>query len=824
MAHPALLPALAILAGAFAGATWAPPASVLVVASVAGWVAAVASFVRPSHRSFLTATCLAFFAASCGIAAIDEHEARKPSLRELVDAGLVGDTPVTLEGHLREDAAPGEQGASLSVSVERLTVGGRIHQVSGGALLTVGGRLAAQRLQAWRRGRRVSVSATLREPGRSLDPGVPDNAVRLARRGTTLVGSVKSGALVEVLASGGWLAEAAARARSGVRVAVARAVGRWSARSAAIVVAILIGDRAGLDEEAVRRLQEAGTYHVIAISGGNIAILAGLILWLLGLVGPGWRGSSWSAIALLVGYAYLVGGQSSVTRATLMAVTYLVARAVDHRSAPLNALAVSAAIILVASPLSVFDSAFALTFGATAGILLGASRLLAVLPRWRVFRPLAALFVASLSAEIALVPIAASAFSRVTFAGLGLNFFAIPLMTVVQVAGMALVPVYAVQPGLAALVGYVAHLGAYWLIESAALVDLVPWLSYRVPPPSAVTIALYYAGWTAWLLTRHGSEDPIGWRRRLMLGRAALVVVCGSGLWVLTDPPTLVESLVGTGTLRVTCLDVGHGDAIALQLPNGRTLLVDAGGTRRPGGFDVGERVVAPALWALGIRRLEAFVLTHPDPDHLGGADAILHDFAIGEIWEGVPVPGDAAWRALRARARQAGIAWRTLQRDEVQTTGGVEIRVWHPPPPEWERHRPRNDDSLVLEVRFGEVSVVLAGDISREVEQGLLGRVSPAGVRVLKVPHHGSRSSSSPEFLAALRPTLALLTVGSGERLPGLDEVLDRYRAAGAVVLRTDIDGAITIETDGRVVSVTTFTGRQVRFTAARGQISNGR
>ena len=211
---------------------------------------------------------------------------------------------------------------------------------------------------------------------------------------------------------------------------------------AAIVAAIVIGDRAGLDDEVQRRLQEAGTYHVIAISGGNIAILAGLLIGLFRLAGRLGRAAMLASMAVLIVYARLVGGGASVDRATLMAVVYFGARAIDQRSPPLNALAVAAAILAAADPLSVAEPAFLLTFGATLAIL-------AVLPASaapeRSFAAAArstlrAMFMASVAAEVMLFPIGALAFSRVTFAGLALNFLAIPLMAVAQIAGMAVVP------------------------------------------------------------------------------------------------------------------------------------------------------------------------------------------------------------------------------------------------------------------------------------------------------------------------------------------------------------------------------------------------
>ncbi|MBE3071969.1 MAG: hypothetical protein IMZ67_03255, partial [Acidobacteria bacterium] len=207
--------------------------------------------------------------------------------------------------------------------------------------------------------------------------------------------------------------------------------------------------------------------------------------------------------------------------------------------------------------------------------------------------------------------------------------------------------------------------------------------------------------------------------------------------------------------------------------------------------------------------------ISHADPDHAGGALAVIRDFAPREIWEGIPVPPDPLRQALRLAADRARIPWRTLRSGDVMSIGGVDLRIWHPPPPDWERQKVRNDDSLVCELRLGQVSVLLPGDIGRDIEQGLVPRVLPAGLRVLKVPHHGSVSSSARGFVVAMQPDVAVLTIGRGTRISG--EVLDTYHDAGAQLFRTDQDGAVSVETDGSRVVVRGFTGRTLSLPLPR-------
>jgi competence protein ComEC len=715
---------------------------------------------------------------------------------------------------------------SLTVAVDEILHPIRA-SVDGGVIVTVAGTLAPSQLHLWRAGRRVRMPAQLRRPARYLDPGVPDFERSLARSGTTLVGTVKSGALVEVMEPGGWWAERAGEFRHFARRAVRRAVGRWSARSAAVVNAIVIGDRAGLDSEVRRRLQDAGTYHVIAISGGNIAILAGLLLAAFRVAGCLGREAMLAAILLLAAYAGLVGGGASVERATLMACVYFAARAFDHRNAPLNALWLTGAVIVSADPLAIADPAFALTFGATFGILLAAPALgrqsllergpgrsaLRAVGRYTTFA-LRGILVASLGAEALLMPIGALLFARVTLAGLVLNFLAIPLMGIVQVAGLAILPLALISPTLAAPAGLTAHLAAEGLVRSADLVVLIPALAFRVPPPSAALLAMYYGalglGWWAWR-RRWQVAGSGGGARLTHVRRAACVLAAGAAVWMVARPDALV-SRRGDGRLHVIFLDVGQGDAALLRFPLGSTMLVDAGGLIGSPSFDLGDRVVAPVLRQAGIGRLDYLVLTHGDPDHVGGAPAILREFRPREIWEGIPVPRSVPLAALRQQAQSA--RWAFVSRGSRLIVDGVEIVVEHPAPADWERQRVRNDDSIVLDVRWRDVSVLLTGDIGRAVEAELERRIAPAPLRVLKVPHHGSLTSSSAEFVRQAGPQLAVFSAGRSNRFGHpAPAVLERYTEAGATILRTDREGAVMLDTDGYTVRVRTFSGRELQL-----------
>jgi competence protein ComEC len=841
----AAIPALALVAGcaaALAGANLYPLLATVFLIAAAG--AATVAY-RTSHASVCAVSVACGFACGGVLLGADAWQrAWRPPLRVLfesiaqdkrLEAARFGQlqpedaaVAMSLVGVLREDAAVSNGGVSLSLQVswagrarsfdERLDPAA--NPARGGVLLTVAGSLAAERAGEWRAGRTVRTVALLRRPARYLDPGVPDLERALARRGTTLVGTVKSAALVEVTARGSPAAELAASARAYARLAIGAAVGRWSAQSAAIVTAIVIGDRSALDDRVERTLQEAGTYHVIAISGGNIAILAGLTLAMFRLVGLFGRAAMLSATAALVCYGAVVSGGASVERATLMAVVYFLGRVIDLRGPPLNTLALVAGLLTIVDPLVVGDPAFLLTFGATAAIL----AVLPVVAELRLRKPLGpagamlvAMFAASVAAEVALMPVAASLFSRVTFAGLFLNFAAIPLMAVAQIAGMTVVPLFALSAPAAEVAGAIAHAGAEGLVRSAGLVAFMPAATWRVAPPGIAPLAMYYAGLVvAWRR----------WRRRAVIGSAesatkrlvrqiSAALSVGAAVWILAEPWALLARK-GDGRLHVTFIDVGQGDAALVRLPRGTAFLVDTGGLGGTASFDVGDRIVAPVLRGSGVGRLAALVLTHGDADHVGGAPSIVGEFRPLDIWEGIPVPPFEPLSALRVAARDQRLRWSNVQKDDTVFMDDVRISVKHPGRADWERQRVRNDDSVVLEIEWRDVSVVLAGDIGREAEAAIAPTFAPSPLRILKVPHHGSLTSSSQEFLRSLAPRVAVASVGRsnafGHPAPA---VLQRYQDIGAEIFRTDRDGAVNIDSDGTSLEIHTFTGRAMHVGA---------
>lgn len=603
-------------------------------------------------------------------------------------------------------------------------------------------------------GQRVRLEARLDRPIGFRNPGTFDHAERLAQHGIAVVGTTRAERVEAEPAEPPWNARVRRFAVDAMREALPPA-------SAALLAGLLLGERTGLPPEVDAAFRRAGVYHVLAVSGFNVALVASTTWTLLTLARVPRRLTSVGAIAVVLGFAAVVGPQPSVLRATLMAVLVLAALLLERDAAVLNSLALAALVILALRPTDLHDPGFQLSFAATAGIVL------APMPR----QPLLAALAVSAAAQLAVLPITLAHFNQVSTIGVIANLAVVPLAGVATVLGL----VAAALAGLSSLVAgwlFAATWPVLLLLRWAVmLAAAAPAAVIHLPAPGAGAIVAYAAALGLGLAAWHLRATRLLRARRL--GLAAGVLALASTL--LTLWPALRPA---DGRLRVSVLDVGQGEAIVIEGPDGRTVLVDAG-AGGPYRLDTGERVVAPFLWNRGIRRLAAVVVTHADIDHAGGMAAVREAFAVDAPWDGAPERGPfALGGALLTPLASAAVG--------------------------------RNDAARVLRLDLGRVTVLLTSDIEGAGEQALMTSGAALDAAVLKVPHHGSRTSSGPELLAAVSPAVAIISVGARNAYGHPDAaVLARLTAAGSDVYRTDRDGAVLLETDGRVLDVTRWVAR---------------
>lgn len=616
-------------------------------------------------------------------------------------------------------------------------------------------------------GQRIAAEVRLYRALGHRNPGGFDYGAYLAREGIHVVGTAPAERIVTLDAPRPPWPARVRRAALGAMEATLPPV------SAALLAGLLIGERAGLPPEVDEAFRRAGVYHVLAVSGFNVALLAGTVFTLATLARGGRRAAALAAIAVVIAFALVVGPEPSVIRAALMAVLVLTALLLERDAFVLNSLALAALAVLAVRPGDLADPGFQLSFAATLGIVL------APLPR----RLLLGSLGVSLAAQLSVLPITLTHFNQVSTVGILANLVVVPLAGAATVLGLGAVGLVPLSQSIAAVA-----FDATWPILIAlrgavALAAAVPGVLVHLPAPHWTALIAYTAALLLALAWWRLRSDRPALAARLGAGGLGLMLASlGIAAWPLLRPPD--------GRLRLTVLDVGQGDAIVLEAPDGRAVLIDAGGGG-PMRLDVGERVVAPFLWNRGVLSLAAAVVTHADADHAGGMAAVQRLFRVHEV--------------AAAGTFADGPRW----------LGGATVSALHPDASSAAGQRTttrRNDGALVLRLEYGLVSFLLASDIGAPSEAELLARGTPLAATVLKVAHHGSRTSSTAPFLAAVRPTLAVISVGARNPYGHPDPAtLARLAATGARVLRTDRDGAVIFETDGRRLDVMRWAERSV-------------
>lgn len=549
--------------------------------------------------------------------------------------------------------------------------------------------------------------------------------------------------------------------------------------------ALLLARKEGLDAVTRDRFAQAGLSHVLAISGLHVGIVFGLVLTLGVLTHVPRRRAVLVAAGLALAYVAFLGAPHSALRAALMILLFTGARLLQRPTDPLAPLAAAGMLIMVADPAAVLDAGFQLSFAGTAGIVV-LRRPLDDLVRGRAPRWLRGGLVASVAASLATAPIAALQFGRVASIGILANIVAIPLVGVaVPATALAVAAASIWLPAGAFLAG-----GAGLLLS---LLDGVAGVAAAVPGghaavPLGVALALALVALAVLL----------GARRLVHLSRARWAVVAAVCLVLVTGP----AAFVADAAMEIHVVDVGQGDAIAIRSPRGRWILVDAGPSSER--FDAGRARVVPYLLRHGTRGLEALILTHPDGDHIGGAESVLAALNVRAVLDPGLATGKPMYVDLLERADGARRAWFAARAGRRLEMDGVVLELMHPDDVHLDVNESANDVSVVLKVVYGRFSALLLGDAPTTVEDRLIDRYGAGmDVDVLKVGHHGSATSTSLALLKATTPELALVSVGRRNRYGHpARAVLERLERASVRVLRTDRNGSIIVRAyaDGRI------------------------
>ncbi|HUI40412.1 MAG TPA: ComEC/Rec2 family competence protein, partial [Terriglobia bacterium] len=757
------------------------------------------------------------------------------------------------------------------------------------------------------RGDAVRALVRLRRPRVYQDPGSFDFRRWMESiEDVYLVGTIESPSQVEKLASRTTtlrMTGSIEKARQRLREAIDGLYPPWlpQGRDGSVLKAVLLGDRSSLDSDTLESFRKAGLYHLLVIAGLHVGLLALLATALLRRLGLRSTARSLVVLAFLLGYAALVEQRAPTLRATLMIAIFLIARLLYRERSLLNAVGLAALVLLLSRPAWLFESGFQLSFAAAlliAGLAVpvlerttepyrrGLRRLdvieldpgleprvaqfrldLRSLVGWLksrcrflnrhprvaaalVVRPAqvaiwtANIFLFSVILQLGLLLPMAETFHRVTYAGIGLNAIAIPVMTILLALAVPTVLLAAFAPAIAAGPARILALMMKALFALTRLPHLPAWLSYRIPEPP-VWVAWGFAlsaSAAAWALSvsRGAAADDTApkaqecrgqWRWPWAERRSALRRAPNSRgiFWVSLGTLAAFAALVSThpfsprlpaGGVEVTVLDCDGGDALFLVLPDGGTMLVDAGAGRGLGGregafqrsrWDPGEDIVSPYLWSRGVKSIDVLVVTDTRDDHLGGVAAVLRNFRVGELWRAAndltgpmgtsygQVYGEVSNEVYRQK-----IHVRELAAGDSVPLGQSSARVlWPPSARDGDYNsahaRAAGDDSLALRISAGGVNLLLPGEVSGGVERKLVRSGVTLASDLLRVARHGAKTSTTDEFLSRVAPRIALIAAaGASARSSPNPETLDRLRTAGAQVFRTDLDGAVTVTWQG--------------------------
>jgi len=786
MERPFFLPLAAMIAGlvtAFFTEGYAPYFILLPLI-----VAAVSTLFLKSRITFLISISILLFNSTN----LSLKPFLFPDYTSTDIARHISEDPFIIEGTIDSRPEPTETGWRLSVQVENIFKNSVKEKVRGRLLLSV-----ERGEMNFITGDRIRFSSRLKNPRNFGLPGEFDYEKYLALRNIHTTAFTRNSEYL-ILIGDSDLYPFQRRVDM-----MAMSLGRFitnniSPTEAKILRALLLGDMGAVPKDIKDSYTKAGVNHILSISGFHVGIIAVFVFQIVLLTTRGSeslllsfnlrRTPMFLIIPILIFYLFLSGAASATIRSVIMIVVYIFAMAVEREVDPIDSLLLAAVIILSLSPSSLFDISFQLSFLAIWGILALTPILLTPfnsMKRGKHYKLLLFFFTSVTAIAATLIPVAYY-FHRATLTGLLSNFIIVPLLGYgAVIIGFSALPFIYVIPPIAKLLlitaAFIIKI-SNWIIGHLAILPML-----LVFNPNQLELCIFYLFLVLVTFIKN------------------MKIKCGFclSLALFLAVSISLHDLPDKGKLILTFFSVGQGESILVKFPEGKSMLIDGGGNPGEDGWDVGERLLAPALWKMGMDSITYMVMSHPHPDHIRGLKYVAENFRIGEFWEGRSYTENNEYCELLQILKRKNIPIHDLNGSSSPFYIGS-IRI-EPLAPFAETsmlatddYHGLNDESLVFRMKCGSFSVLFTGDIGKKTESVLARKPASLRCTLLKIPHHGSRYSSSEEFLKAASPRYAVVSVGykNGYNLPS-EEVLSRLKAMGIMLYRTDFDGTTQVVFD---------------------------
>ncbi len=870
--------------------------ALVIMATLAAISCGLATALMRARKLVLSSVSIlaAFVCAGIALGSVNDRPVSPNHISRMIEDGRIssGD-PVEVTGIIQGEPEPAPASFYLTLKTDGLNLRGVDREARGTILLLArnSDEEVAREYQALalHHGARVRVMTTLEREDNYRSPGVMPFTEYLEREGYDATGIIKSPLLVErldderVFLPLAWVYEW----RAHLQQEFSRI---FSAETAGVVDAALLGNPYNISAGAAQRFRSGGTFHILVISGLQIAFVAGLALILVRRITRRKFLQFLMAGTFLWAYTIAVGAQPSVARAALMFTLAAFAPIVARRSNSLNSISGAALLLLIWNPATLFDPSFQLTFLSVLSIVCVAVPVLRNMQRvgawqpttdtpyppdcqpwfrrlsemlfwsernWRaematsnvsyrlykaplastlerfkvqrLLRFVLAAVVISASVQVVLLPAMILYFHRVSIASLVLNIVVGILMAIVALAALAAVLASHVSSALAWPLIFATEKANWLMIHLVDPFSRLGLASFRLTHYHGKAAAIYaiYLAFVAGVVLAMRRWDPL--RPSFIQTRADFYRNARTVLGALTALTVLViifhplSATAADGKLHIDFLDVGQGDSALITTPEGVTVLIDGGG--RPNidwkgatGEDedepfqrearsVGERVVSEFLWSRGLDSVDYVIATHADADHIDGLIDVMRNFKVRTAIVARTPPDNVEFTRFAATAKEMHVPVEIISAGDRIRLSDVEFDVLWPPASPDPNAPSRNNDSIVLRTRFGQKRFLFTGDVEKEAEAALVNAAVDLRTDIVKVAHHGSRTSSTAPFVNNTRAPLAIISVGRTSIFGHPNkEVVERWRASGAQVMTTGEKGTISVVTDGRDWKVSVF------------------